>query len=418
MIKNNDILSTTLIISSYLLITLAIILLIPLFLSFIFKENNIIKYSFFLPSIFSLMLGIIIKIYFKNYKLNLNIFNSMVAVTAAWLISSFIGSLPFKIALNKSYIDSFFEAVSGFTTTGITVFQNLEYMPKSIIFWRSMIQWLGGLGILTFFLLITFRSESNHWQLFSAESHKINSSRPVPNIYNTIIILWGIYSLFTFLEIILLVIFQMPLFDAIIHSFTTLSTGGFSNYDASIAQYQLNGHPYYKQIEYIITFFMLLGGINFIVHYQVLKGNFKEYFKSTEMKYFWKIIISFLLLIFLGRLFIDQSTLLNIEENFRKILFQIVSVMTTTGFGTENIGSTFFPTIAKQLFLVLMLIGGCVGSTSGGIKVIRIAILHKLFSREIKKIYLPNHAVLPVTIDKKIIDTDEVLKIAALFFAW
>ena len=416
--KENKVINAIFLVSSYLLIVLGLILLIPLFISLSLQEGNKIYISFLTPALASLSLGLIIKYLFRNLELKLNVISSMVAVTFAWLISSFVGSIPFKMGLNEGYLDSFFEAVSGFTTTGITVFQGLEKMPVSIIFWRSMIQWLGGLGILTFFLLITFRSEGNHWQLFSAESHKINTSRPVPNIYRTITILWGIYILFTFLQIILLIIFQMPPFEAVIHSFTTLSTGGFSNYDASIAHYSQSGHPYYKQIEYIIIIFMLLGGINFLVHFRALRGNIREYFSNTEMKYFWQIIIYITAIIFIGKVILDKETLLLIEKNIRTILFQVVSVMTTTGFGTESIGGSFFPAVAKQLFLVLMLIGGCVGSTSGGIKVIRIATLNQLFIREIKKIYLPKHAVIPVTIDKQIIEIEEVLKIAALFFGW
>lgn len=405
-------------VSAYLLIVLGIMLFIPFLLSLFLQENSNIQYAFLIPSFISLITGSLIKYLFRNIELKLNVISSMVSVTFAWILSSFIGSIPFKLGLEKSYLDSFFESVSGFTTTGITVFQNLETMPSSIIFWRSMIQWLGGLGILTFFLLITFRSEGNHWQLFSAESHKINTTRPVPNVYKTISILWSIYILFTIIQIILLVIFKMPFFEAVIHSFTTLSTGGFSNYDASIGHYQSSGHPYYRQIEYIIILFMTLGGINFIVHYQALKGNLKKYIDNIEMKYFWQIIIYVTTIIFIGKTVLDTQTLMNFEENFRKILFQVVSVMTTTGFGTESIGGAFFPAVAKQLFLLLMLIGGCVGSTSGGIKVIRVAILNKLFSREIKKIYLPKHAVIPVTIDKQTVEIEEILKVAALVFAW
>ena len=416
--ENNNLINAIFIISSYLLIVLGLILFIPFIISLTLKEGSQVYQAFLTPAIISFIIGIMIKYLFKHIELKLDVISSMVAVTFAWIISSFVGSIPFKMALDYNYLDSFFEAVSGFTTTGITVFQGLESMPYSIIFWRSMIQWLGGLGILTFFLLITFRSEGNHWQLFSAESHKINTARPVPNIYRTITILWSIYILFTILQTILLVIFQMPLFEAIIHSFTTLSTGGFSNYDVSIAHYSNIGHPYYKQIEYIITFFMLLGGINFLVHYRVLKGDIREYFSNTEMKYFWQIIIYIILIIFIGKIVVDKNTLMKIEETIRTILFQVVSVMTTTGFATESIGGSFFPAVAQQLFLILMLIGGCVGSTSGGIKVKRIATLNHLFLREIKKIYMPRNAVLPITIDKQIIDIEEVLKIAALFFGW
>lgn len=342
----------------------------------------------------------------------------MLIVGLSWIFFSIIGGIPFIIGLDKSFIDAFFEAVSGFTTTGITVFQNLSTMPHSILIWRSLIQWFGGLGILTFFLFITFRSEGELWQLFTAESHKIDSSRPVPNVFRSIKILWLIYSLFTVFQIILLIAVQVTPFDALLHALTTLSTGGFSNYDASIAHYAISGHPYYKIIEYIIIFFMLLGGINFLIHYKVLRGEIKEVFTNFEMKYFWGILVTVLLLILTGKLFNQSLNLANLEVVFRKSLFQVVSVMTTTGYGTESLTSSFFPALTRQLFIFLMLIGGCVGSTAGGIKVIRFAILNKLFGREMKKFYLPKRAVMPLRVEKKLIPRDEIYKISALFFFW
>lgn len=402
---------------SPLFILLGIGLLIPIIFCFLYNEPQIYYQAFYIPSIISFVLGFIFS-FFKKDDINLTLTNSMLIVGLSWIFFSLIGGIPFIIGLDKSFIDAFFEAVSGFTTTGITVFQNLDSMAHSVLLWRGLIQWFGGLGILTFFLFITFRSESELWQLFTAESHKIDTSRPVPNIFRSIKILWLIYILFTVVEFTLLVGFQMPPFDALIHSFTTLSTGGFSNYDASIGQYAMVGHPYYKAFEYIITFFMLLGGINFLIHYKVLKGEVKEIFTNFEMKYFWSIIGLVLFLILTGKVFNQTLNLGNIEVVFRKTLFQVVSVMTTTGYGTESLTSEFFPALARQLFLFLMLVGGCVGSTAGGIKVVRIAILNKLFGREIKKFYLPKRAIMPLKVEKKLIPRDEIYKIAALFFFW
>jgi len=402
---------------SPLFFVLGIGLLIPIIFCFIYQEASLYYQSFYIPSIISFLLGIIFS-FLKTDDINLSLTNSMLIVGLSWIFFSIIGGLPFIIGLDKSFIDAFFEAVSGFTTTGITVFTNLSSIPHSLLIWRSLIQWFGGLGILTFFLFITFRSEGDLWQLFTAESHKIDTSRPVPNVFRSIKILWLIYGLFTVLEIVLLIAVQVSPFDALLHSLTTLSTGGFSNYDASIAHYALNGHPYYKAIENIIIFFMLLGGINFLIHYKVLKGEVKEIYKNFEMKYFWGIIGVTMLLILTGKVFNQSLNLSNLEMVFRKSLFQVVSVMTTTGFGTEGLTSSFFPALSRQLFIFLMLIGGCVGSTAGGIKVIRFAVLNKLFGREIKKFYLPKRAVMPLRIEKKLIPRDEIYKISALFFFW
>ncbi len=413
-----DKIKTILYLLGSLLIILAIILFIPLILSICMQEGKIVYRSFYIPLFSALIPGIALnRIKTTNTRMSLS--TGMIICGLGWLLFSLLGGLPFKIALNKSFIDSFFESVSGFTTTGITVFQNLQQLPRSILLWRSLMQWLGGLGILAFFLLITFRSEGGLWQLFTAETHKINTSRPVPNIFKSVKILWLIYIVFTILIIILLSICGLSLFDAFIHGFTTISTGGFSSYDQSIGHFQQAGYTHYKTIEYIIIFFMLMGGINFFTHYKVWTGNIKEMFINSEMKYFWSIIFIIVAVIIAG-MYITEGGIVfgSFEEKFRKTLFQVVSVMTTTGYETQNIGSAFFPAVAKQLFLLLMFIGGCVGSTSGGIKVIRVAVLNKLFVREIKKYHLPKRALMPVTIDKNTIPAEEIQRIAAMFFAW
>ncbi|MCF8008631.1 MAG: TrkH family potassium uptake protein [Halanaerobiales bacterium] len=404
-------------IMSPLFILLGIGLLIPVLFCIAYNEPQIYYKSFIYPSIISFSLGIIFS-FLKSKDINLSLTNSMVIVGLSWIVFSLIGGIPFIIGLEKSFIDAFFEAVSGFTTTGITVFESLSSIPHSIIIWRALIQWFGGLGIITFFLFITFRSEGQLWQLFTAESHKIDTSRPVPNIFRSIKILWLIYALFTVLQFILLIAFRVTAFDALLHSFTTLSTGGFSNYDASVGYYASLGHPYYIVIEYIFIIFMLLGGINFLIHFKVLRGNVKELFTNFEMKYFWSIIGVVIFLILTGKIFNSTLNLSNIEMVFRKTLFQVVSVMTTTGYGTESLTSSFFPALSRLLFLFLMLMGGCVGSTAGGIKVIRIAILNKLFKREIKRFYLPKRAIMPLKVENKLIDRDEIYKISGLFFFW
>jgi len=354
----------------------------------------------------------------KNHLSKMDLPTAMLLTSVSWLLLSVFGALPFMFGLDKGFIDALFESVSGFTTTGITVFQGLDTYPASIIFWRSMIQWLGGLGILTFFLFITTSSEGNLWQLFGAEGHKINSSRPFPNVYNTIKVFWAIYAGFTLLETLILWMLGLNFFEAFTHSLTTLSTGGFSNHDASIAYYQQAGYANYKAIEYVITLFMLMGGINFFVHYKWIKEDRLYWWKDIETKTYFKVILSFTLITIVGVMLANQTININLEETFRKTIFQIVSVITTTGFGTEDIGSTFFPTITKQIFIVLMITGGCVGSTSGGIKLMRVVILNKLIKREVTKIRLPQKSVLPVTVNKNIIGQEELMRVSGLIFGW
>jgi trk system potassium uptake protein TrkH len=397
-----------------LLVVLGITLLIPIIVSFIYQEGII--NSFLFPALFSMMLGLVMRIGFREQKITLS--TGMLVCALGWIIISAIGALPFYLELDYSYIDTLFETVSGFTTTGITVFSGLSEFPRAILFWRSLIQWLGGLGFLTFFLIVTFRGQSGLFQLFTAESHKINMSRPVPNVFKTIKILWLIYGGFTIAEILILKFLGLSAFDAITHSFTTLSTGGFSSYDASIGFFKDAGYQYYRAIEYVIILFMAAGGINFLVHYKVLTGEVEELWSGIEMKYFWGIISGVTSLIVVEHYFHFPFDLSGLEATIRTTLFQVISIITTTGFGTESINGSFFPALAKQLLLVLMLIGGCVGSTSGGIKIIRIAVLNKLFQREIKKIHYPKGAVLPVVIEGSIIPDDEIFRIVALFFSW
>ncbi|SFL14833.1 TrkH family potassium uptake protein [Halanaerobium salsuginis] len=403
---------------SILSFIIGFIIIIPLLLAIYFKEGQQIYQAFFYSIIIAILIGLLLKLPTKKEKLQLDLSTSMILCTLGWILVSLLGSLPFIIGLNKTFIDALFEAVSGFTTTGITVFTGLDFMPKSIIFWRSLIQLLGGLGILTFFLLISSRAKGQTWQLFSAESHKINVARPVPNVFKTVKILWLIYLGFMLLETIILKFLGLSFFDAMTHSFTTLSTGGFSHYDASIAYFRNHNYSHYILIEYLFILFMFLGGVNFLLHYRFFTGDFKNIKNNNELKSFLKIIITSSLFITIIIIILKTAVNIPLEEKFRDSLFQITSIITTTGFGTKDINSAFFPAAARQIFLVLMLIGGCVGSTSGGIKIMRINILTKLFKREIKKIYLSDQAILPVTLDNKIIENDEINKLAGLFYCW
>ncbi|MCT4634364.1 MAG: TrkH family potassium uptake protein [Firmicutes bacterium] len=400
---------------SPILIVFSGVFLIPIFVGLIYGESI---YSFIICGVFSLLMGLILRKVTRNVEAKLNLFRSMYFTAISWAVLSLIGCVPYIVELDKSFVDAFFESVSGFTTTGITVFTGLDTMANSVIMWRSITQCLGGLGILTFFLFITSSSEGDMWQLFGAEGHKISSSRPVPNVFATVRIFWFIYGTLIIVEAILLKILGLSVFDAINHSLTTLSTGGFSNHDLSIAYYKHMGYEHYKAIEYVIMLFMAFGGINFLVHYKFVKESKFAYFKDVESKMFFKIIAGATVLTLLGIQMSRGGVFNGIEENIRNTVFQMISVITTTGFGTVDIGSDFFPEISKQIFIILMVIGGSVGSTSGGIKVLRVIILEKIFKREINKLRLPRNAVLPVTLNKEVVSPSEVTRVSALVFGW
>ncbi|KPK62760.1 hypothetical protein AMJ83_09735 [candidate division WOR_3 bacterium SM23_42] len=411
-----------------LLILLSFVLLIPLLVLFLNNEVNDgtkTLFAFLLPSLLSFILGVLCRFLFRAA--NPNKTQAMLVCSIGWLVFSAVGALPYAIGINASYLDGFFEAMSGFTTTGITMFSGLDGLPKSILFWRSLTQWVGGLGILTFFLAVTYRSGAGAHSLFGAESHKIGTDRPVPGLFNTLKTLWVIYVIFTCIIIIGLLLASLSLFDSICHSFTALSTGGFSPHDASIQHYQLSGHPNFIWIEYILVIGMLMGGTNFLIHYRILSRDWRALFDNTEMKYWWTLIGIFVAIVFIERLMkfeLPNQLLLNsnilkiIESNFRAVLFQVVSIITTTGFATQDIGSAFFGQLAKQLFLIMMVIGGCVGSTGGGFKVFRISILTKIIQREIFRLRTPSRSVSTVIIDGKPVTTNEIYRVSGLFFAW
>ena len=413
-----------------LLEILSLVLLLPLFVVFIYWERmgegwNTLA-AFIVTAVISFLLGFIMRSRFKAEKLDMT--GSMIMCALGWLFVSAVGALPFVIAIDSNYLNAYFEAMSGFTTTGITVFSGLDNMPRSILFWRALTQWLGGIGILSFFLAVTFQASGAH-HLFGAESHKISSGRPAPGIFSTLRILWGIYTAFTLLAVFVLILEKMPVFDAFCHALTTLSTGGFSPHDSSIEYYRLTNHPNYKLIEYTITFFMMLGGINFLIHYRVLTRDVKALWDNVEIRYWWRFIAAFTVLIMIERFYktgifsrlFTKGIAVNLsdcERTFRYSIFQVIAILTTTGFGTKDIGSDFFGAMSKQLFLVMMVIGGCVGSTSGGFKVLRIAILNRLMFRELFKLRISGRASAGLIIDKKIVPDNEVDRVAALLFTW
>ncbi|MEC9489512.1 MAG: TrkH family potassium uptake protein [Halanaerobiales bacterium] len=394
------------------------IIIIPLLLSFAFKEGSKIYQAFFYTVIISFSVGVFLKLPTDNENLKINLTTAMLLCSLGWIIVSVLGAIPFMLGADKSFIDSLFESISGFTTAGITIFTGLNMLPKSIIFWRSFMQFLGGLGILTFFLLLATRAKGPTWQLFSAESHKISVSRPVPNIFKTVEILWAIYLTFTLLQTVILKLLGLSLFDAVIHSFSTVSTGGFSGYDSSIGYFAANGFEHAVLIEYVIILFMFLGGVNYLLHYRFFTRDYESIKNNSEFKTMVKLILYSTFFISIIIIILNTAETSSAEEIFRKTIFQVTSLITTAGYSTQDINSNFFPAAARQIFIVFMLIGGSVGSTSGGIKILRFNILLKLFKREVKKIYLPRNAVLPVTLDKKIFPSEEIKKLTGIFFFW
>ena len=403
-----------------LLIILALILLLPLVFVLIFRnelETTQTLTAFLIPALLSLAIGFFLRLTFGTREPNLP--QAMLICSIGWLAVSAISALPLVIGIDAGYLEALVETMSGFTTTGITVFSGLDNMPRSILFWRSLTQWVGGLGILTFFLAVSSKIPNAHL-LFGAESHKMSSGRPVPGMLNTVKILWGIYAGFTFLIMIGLTICGMSLFDSLCHSLTALSTGGFSPHDASIAWYN-TADVNYKAIQYVLIGGMILGGTSFLIHYRILVGNIRALWDNSEMKLWMLLIAGFTIIVLFDISTAVQGTCpMNTvnESNVRASLFQTVSILTTTGFATETLTSPFFGSLSRQMFLLMMIIGGCVGSTAGGIKVQRVVFLLKLAKQQLRKLIIPGRASNPVIMDGKIAHESEINRVSALFFMW
>ncbi len=416
--------------TGHLLEILGLVLLLPLVVVVLYwherGDGRIMTLAFLLPAAVSLTFGLILRNLCRSNRLDT--VSSLLMCAVGWLACSAVGAIPFVVGTGANYLDAYFEAMSGFTTTGITLFTGLDTMPHSLLFWRALTQWFGGLGILSFFLIVTFRASSAH-HIFGAESHKISATRPAPGLFNTLKILWLIYGGFTLGAIAILALLKMPIFDSFCHAFTAVSTGGFSPHDASIEFYRQSGHANYRLIEYALAFFMMLGGINFLVHYRVLTGDIRALWDNIEIRYWWRLIGAFTIVVFLDHLrtsgllssILAQRALpdgMRIESAFRHCLFQVMAMLSGTGFKTQDISSSFFGAASRQLFLVMMVIGGCVGSTAGGFKVLRVAILNRLMLRELFKAKVSPRASTGLIIDKRIVPDAEIHRVAALFFSW
>lgn len=317
--------------------------------------------------------------------------DGIIIVSISWIVVSVFGMLPFYLSgYIPSIANAFFETMSGFTSTGASILDNVEALPHGLLFWRSLTQWFGGLGIVFFTIAVLPIFGVGSVQLFAAEACVFNHDKVHPRIGVTARWIWSIYFGLTLTVIILLAAGGMPVFDSICHAFGTTGTGGFSTKQASIAFYN---SPY---IEYVIAIFMTVSGVNFTLLLLFVNGKFKKLFNNTELKWYL-MSVAFFTLFITGGLYHTNST--GLEEAFRKAFFQVTSLHTSTGFITADY-MTWEPAL-WTILCVLMVIGACAGSTSGGMKCIRLVILTKVAQNEFKRIIHPN-AVLPVKVNKQV----------------
>lgn len=390
----------------FLLILTGILMLSGIPFSIYYGHNDII--SILLSSFITIFSGIILWFFTRNAdKQQLGKREGYLIVTLGWLVMSFFGTLPFIIHGSiPSFTDAFFETMSGFTTTGATILVDIEKLPAGLLFWRSMTQWIGGMGIIVLSLAIMPLLGIGGMQLFSAEVPGITKDKFHPRVKETAKRLWGIYVLLTATETLFLVIGGLNLFDAINHSLTTMATGGFSTKNASTAYFD---SPF---VQYVFIVFMFFAGMNFTLHYYALHKNFDIFKKNSEFKFYISFIFGATLII----MFVHRPHhTFNIEESFRQTLFHVTSLVTTTGYVSSDYEN--WAPFSRIVFFILLFIGGCAGSTGGGIKFARHSLLMKNSWLEFKRLIHPR-AIIPVRFNDKSVSLEIVSNVQAFFLIY
>ena len=389
----------------FLLFVEGIAMGIALLVALIYGESD--TSAFLISGGINLAIGGLIVAATSKAKKDIGKREGFIIVSMVWIVFSFFGSLPYIISGSiPSFTDAFFETISGFTTTGSSILNDIEALPHGILFWRSITQWLGGMGIIVLSLAILPVFGIGGMQLFMAEVPGPTPDKISPRIKQTAKTLWVIYLAFTVAETLLLWAGDMTLFDAVCHSFTTMATGGFSTKQASIAHWP---SPF---TQYVIIVFMFLAGTNFTLSYFAIKGKFSVAFKDEEFKYYSFFTLGFTALIFIGLLI---STEFGVEKAFRDSLFQVITIITTTGYATADY--LMWPPVLTMLIFLLFFFGGSAGSTGGGIKIMRIVVLLKNGYYELKRLVHPN-AVIPVRFNKHSVDPKIVTNVLAFFMIY
>lgn len=383
----------------------AILLLLPLAVSLIYGDGCLP--AFIISILISLAVGALLSLICRKRKSSLSIRDGFSIVSLSWISLSLIGALPFFLSGEiPSFIDAFFETVSGFTTTGASILTDVESMSKSLLFWRSFTHWLGGMGILVFVMAIMGKTPDRSINILRAEMPGHSVDKLLPRARSTAKVLYYIYFAFTLLEAVLLLCGGMPLFDSIVHALGTAGTGGFGIKADSLASYS----PY---IQWVVTVFMLLFGVSFNLYYLLLLKKWASLKNSNELLTYLGIFFAAFAIIALNIYPLYGSA----EEAIRLSAFQVSAIVTTTGFATADFN--LWPQLSKTLILLLMFVGGCMGSTAGGLKISRLVVLFQSAKNEIRRNFSPRR-VNPVRLNGRVLDASAeraVLSYFALYIA-
>lgn len=379
----------------------AALLLLPALVALIYLEKSGI--SFLITAALSLAIGMIFILFFKPDSRLIYAKEGFSIVAYAWLLMSAVGALPFVLGgAISSYVDAFFETVSGFTTTGASILTDVESLDHCMLFWRSFTHWIGGMGVLVLVTAVVPNIADRSLNILKAEMPGPTVGKLVPRSRDTAKILYWIYFGMTAILTVLLIAGGMPIFDSIVHAFGTAGTGGFGIKADSIASYS----PY---LQWVITVFMFLFAINFNLYYLMLIRKFRAVFKSDELWFFCALV-----LFCIGAITVDILPMYEtFEEAIRLSAFQVCTIVSTTGYATADFN--LWPGLSKALLLILMFIGGCAGSTGGGLKAARVVILFKSIKKELKRLLHPRSVKAVMSEGKKL--DDETLNGVTSYFA-
>ncbi len=396
---------------------LAMLILVPGLVSWLYGEYEVLK-GFLLCFAGTLLGGIFLSYAAKppkGEKIQLTPREGVAIVGLCWILATFICAMPYIYITDVSFSKGIFESASGLSTTGGSIFANLEILPKGILFWRSFTQWFGGLGIIVFSLALLPFIGAGGMQLYKAEASGVSKDKVAPKMIDTARSLWGIYTVLTLTLVVILYLQGLNFFEAATHAMSTLATGGFSTRNASIAAFS-------PLTQWTIILFMYLGSVNFSLHFLFLHGGFKKYFENEEFVYYTIFLLIGIFFI-AATLYVEEtpsqhlltagSTPYTIEQALRDSAFQLISLTTSTGFATADYLQ--WPVFTQIILLLYMITGGCAGSTAGGLKFMRALIILKLIRNELNRLSHPR-AVERIKINKTPID-DSVLKGVLIFFA-
>ncbi|MCP5050032.1 MAG: TrkH family potassium uptake protein [bacterium] len=389
----------------FMIFLLGLMMVIPLGLSYHYEDGS--SSGILYAIIFTSLCGGMLFLRTKGPK-ELSVRDGFLIVALGWFSMALFGGLPFFFSgAIPAFTDSFFEAMSGFTTTGASILTEIEQLPKALHFWRAFTHWIGGMGIIVLSLAILPLLGIGGMQMFKAEVPGPTADKLTPKVAGTAKILWLVYVGITLLEVMFLTFGGMNLFDSFCHSFATMATGGFSTRNASVGAYNS------AYFDYVITLFMFIAGANFALHYKFIIGKFNAHWDDFEFKTYFIFMISVAGVITLSNYM--GGVYGSLGESFRYGLFQTVSIGTTTGFGTADY--ELWTPLAQILLFMLMFIGGSAGSTGGGMKFIRLIIVSKHGMIELKKLLHPS-AVIPLRVGKRVIPKEVMYSVIGFFLLY